>query len=41
MGAQGTFKYKRLFGEIEVEGFNVSFNKNDIPDRENLDALLI
>lgn len=39
MGAQGTFKYKRLFGEIEVEGFNVSFNKNDIPDRENLDAL--
>ena len=39
MGSQGTFKYKRLFGEIEVEGFNVSFNKNDIPDRENLEAL--
>ena len=39
MGSQGTFKYKRLFGEIEVEGFNVSFNKNDIPDRENLETL--
>lgn len=40
MGSQGTFRYKRLFGEIEVEGFNVSFNKNDIPDRENLEELL-
>lgn len=40
MGSQGTFRYKRIFGEIEVEGFNVSFNKNDIADRENLDALL-
>lgn len=40
MGSPGTFRYKRIFGEIEVEGFNVSFNKNDIADRENLDALL-
>ena len=40
MGSLGTFRYKRLFGEIEVEGFNVSFNKNDITERENLEALL-
>ena len=37
MGSLGTFRYKRLFGEIEVEGFNVSFNKNDITERENLE----
>ena len=29
-----------MFGEIELEGFNVSFNKNDIQDRENLEALM-
>ena len=32
--------YKRFFAEIELEGFKVSFNKNSINDKENLDALL-
>lgn len=39
-GSSGTFRYKRLFGELELEGFNVSFNKNAIQDRENLEALM-
>ena len=28
------------FGEIELEGFAVSFNKNDIQDKENLEMLM-
>ena len=39
-GTVGSPRYKRLFGELELEGFKVSFNKNDILDRENLDALM-
>lgn len=39
-GTVGTFRYKRLFGELELEGFEVSFNKNDIKDKENLDSLM-
>lgn len=39
-GSAGTFRYKRLFGELELEGFEVSFNKNDIQDKENLDTLM-
>lgn len=39
-GATGTFRYKRLFGELELEGFAVSFNKNDLQDKENLEALM-
>lgn len=39
-GQTGSPRYKRLFGELELEGFNVSFNKNDIRDKDNLDALL-
>ena len=39
-GSQGNFRFKRLFGEIELEGFDVSFNKNDIQDKENLEALM-
>ncbi|PKO97410.1 MAG: hypothetical protein CVU12_00035 [Bacteroidetes bacterium HGW-Bacteroidetes-7] len=39
-GSTGTFRYKRLFGELELDGFDVSFNKNDIQDKENLDALM-
>lgn len=39
-GSSGTFRYKRLFGELELEGFDVSFNKNDIQDKENLEALM-
>lgn len=36
----GTFRYKRLFGELELEGFAVAFNKNDIQDKENLETLM-
>lgn len=39
-GSSGTFKYKRLFGELELEGFDVSFNKNAIQDKDNLEALM-
>lgn len=39
-GSTGTFRYKRLFGELELEGFAVSFNKNDLQDKENLEALM-
>ena len=39
-GAQGNFRFKRLFGELELDGFEVSFNKNDIQDKENLEALM-
>lgn len=39
-GSSGTFRYKRLFGELELEGFAVSFNKNDLQDKENLEALM-
>lgn len=39
-GAPGNFKYKRLFGELELEGFAVSFNKNDIQDKDNLEMLM-
>lgn len=39
-GSNGTFRFKRLFGELELEGFDVAFNKNDIQDRENLEMLM-
>lgn len=39
-GSVGSPRYKRIFGELELEGFKVSFNKNDILDKENLDALM-
>ena len=39
-GAAGNFRYKRLFGELELEGFDVAFNKNDVKDQENLEALM-
>lgn len=35
-GQSGSFKYKRLFGEIELEGFKVTFNKNEFQDKEEL-----
>lgn len=40
-GNVGSPRYKRIFGELELEGFKVSFNKNDILDKENLDALMV
>lgn len=39
-GSVGSPRCKRVFGEIEIEGFDVSFNKNDILDRESLDLLM-
>lgn len=39
-GSTGTFRYKRIFGELELEGFAVSFNKNDLQNKENLEALM-
>lgn len=39
-GSLGSPRYKRLFGEITIEGFDVSFNKNDIVDRDSLDILM-
>ena len=39
-GTVGSPRYKRIFGELELEGFKVSFNKNDILDKDNLDALM-
>lgn len=35
-GSPGNFRYKRLFGELELEGFDVTFNKNGFTDHENL-----
>jgi hypothetical protein len=39
-GSPGNFRYKRLFGEIELEGFDVSFNKNRFIGEANLNAFL-
>lgn len=39
-GSVGTFLYKRIFGELELEGFDVAFNKNDLQDKENLEAMI-
>ena len=39
-GSVGTFKYKRLFGELELEGFEVTFNKNGFKSEDDLQMLL-
>ena len=39
-GSPGNFRYKRLFGELELEGFDVTFNKNGFTDEENLSAFI-
>lgn len=39
-GSPGNFRYKRLFGEIELSGFDVTFNKNGFTDEENLNAFI-
>lgn len=39
-GQVGSPRYKRIFGEIELEGFDVSFNKNKFRDEENLYAFM-
>lgn len=38
--SSGTFRYKRIFGEIELEGFDVSFNKNSFKAEDDLTAFL-
>ena len=38
-GTQGSPRDKRIFGELELKGFDVTFNKNDIQDKDNLEAL--
>lgn len=39
-GQSGNFRYKRLFGELELEGFDVTFNKNGFRDEDDLVAFL-
>lgn len=39
-GSAGNFRYKRLFGELELSGFDVTFNKNGFTDEENLSAFI-
>lgn len=39
-GQIGSPRYKRIFGEIELDGFEVSFNKNKFRDEENLYAFM-
>ena len=40
MGQPGSFKYRRVFGEIELSGFDVAFGKNQIIDVDQLEALM-
>ena len=39
-GNVGSPRYKRLFGELELEGFSVSFNKDGLMETEDLAALM-
>ncbi len=39
-GSSGNFRYKRFFGELELEGFEVTFNKNGFQDEEDLSAFI-
>ena len=39
-GQAGSPRYKRIFGEIELEGFDVSFNKNKFRDEEDLSIFM-
>lgn len=36
----GNFRYKRLFGELELEGFEVTFNKNGFREENELEILM-
>jgi hypothetical protein len=40
MGGVGTSEWKRIFGELHLEGFNVSFTKKGIKWDENMDIFL-
>ncbi|MES2544242.1 MAG: ATP-binding protein [Bacteroidota bacterium] len=39
-GQVGSPRYKRIFGELELEGFGVSFNKGSFQEQEDLEALM-
>lgn len=39
-GQIGSPRYKRIFGELELEGFAVSFNKGSFQEQEDLEALM-
>jgi hypothetical protein len=39
-GHVGSPRYKRIFGELELEGFTVSFNKGSFQEQEDLEALM-
>ena len=39
-GQMGSPRYKRIFGELELEGFKVSFNKGSFVEVEDLEALM-
>lgn len=39
-GQSGSFRYRRLFGEFEVEGFDVTFNKNGFREEDDLYFLM-
>ncbi len=39
-GQIGSPRYKRIFGELELEGFAVSFNKGSFQEQEDLMALM-
>lgn len=39
-GQVGSPRYKRIFGELELEGFTVSFNKGSFQEQEDLEALM-
>lgn len=39
-GAPNSYRYQRVFGELNLEGFDVSFTKKGIQWDENLDAFL-
>ena len=39
-GQIGSPRYKRIFGELELKGFSVSFNKGSFVEQEDLEALM-
>ena len=39
-GQMGSPRYKRIFGELELKGFGVSFNKGSFVEVEDLEALI-
>lgn len=39
-GQMGSPRYKRIFGELELDGFAVSFNKGSFQQQEDLESLM-